>query len=207
MPVKRGAFILLEGCDNTGKSTQCRKLSLAFQERQIAHRIWCFPNRDTRIGSLLDSFLRRDIELDGHTAHLLFSANRWEVMDQMRRELESGTTLIVDRYSLSGVVYSSLAPGVSIEWSKATEKGLLKPDKIFYLDMDTDVISSRVSFASERFELDSVQVAARKAFHSIMEEDWVVLDASCDENVIHSEILREALRTIAHVQSTTLPIQ
>ena len=57
--------------------------------------------------SMIDKYLRKEIELDDHAAHLLFSANRWELMPQMKRDLEAGTTLVVDRYAFSGVAFTS----------------------------------------------------------------------------------------------------
>lgn len=65
-----------------------------------------FPARDTPIGNVINAYLKKDQELSNEGIHLLFSANRWEMQNKMRRLLESGTTLVVDRYSYSGVAYS-----------------------------------------------------------------------------------------------------
>jgi hypothetical protein len=39
-----------------------------------------FPDRTTAIGRVIDSYLKKEAEMDDHAAHLLFSANRWELM-------------------------------------------------------------------------------------------------------------------------------
>lgn len=56
----------------------------------------------------------------------------------MEAKLKSGTSLIVDRYSYSGVAFSS-AKGLDIEWCKAPEVGLLAPDLVMYLNIPPEV--------------------------------------------------------------------
>lgn len=66
-----------------------------------------FPDRSTDCGSLIDKFLRNKQEFPDETIHLLFSLNRWESKTKMEKLLMEGTTLVVDRYSYSGVAYSA----------------------------------------------------------------------------------------------------
>lgn len=74
----RGALIVLEGLDRSGKSTQCAKL-LSFLEG-LGHptELWRFPDRETSVGQMISAYLSNKSQLDDHTIHLLFSANRWE---------------------------------------------------------------------------------------------------------------------------------
>lgn len=65
-----------------------------------------FPNRSTEIGKTINSYLKNSKELNDQVIHLLFSANRWEYLKEMEDLLKAGTSLIVDRYSYSGVAYS-----------------------------------------------------------------------------------------------------
>uniref|UniRef100_A0A4W5LIX2 Deoxythymidylate kinase (thymidylate kinase) n=1 Tax=Hucho hucho TaxID=62062 RepID=A0A4W5LIX2_9TELE len=79
MTCKRGALIVLEGVDKAGKTPQCNKLVQALQDsgRQAEIR---FPERTTKIGQLINSYLENKSNLEDHTVHLLFSANRWELV-------------------------------------------------------------------------------------------------------------------------------
>ncbi|XP_045823966.1 ATP-dependent RNA helicase DBP2-like isoform X2 [Trifolium pratense] len=71
----------------------------------------------------VSAYLTNASELDDHIIHLLFSANSWEKRPLLETKLKSGVTLIVDRYSYSGVAFSS-AKGLNIEWCKeAAERG------------------------------------------------------------------------------------
>jgi dTMP kinase len=60
--------------------------------------------------------LRREIELDDHAIHLLFSANRWECAKLIRDLIESGKNVVCDRYAFSGVAYTvaKMIPGLNI---------------------------------------------------------------------------------------------
>lgn len=74
----RGALVVLEGLDRSGKSSQCARL-LSFLEGQ-GHRAegWRFPDRGTSVGQMISAYLANESQLDDRTIHLLFSANRWE---------------------------------------------------------------------------------------------------------------------------------
>lgn len=66
-----------------------------------------FPDRKTECGALINSFLTNSQEFNDETIHLLFTINRWEAKKKMENLLKLGTTLIVDRYSYSGVAFSA----------------------------------------------------------------------------------------------------
>jgi dTMP kinase len=72
---KRGAFILFEGIDRCGKSTQCAMLSEYLSSKGSSEKI-NFPNRTSAIGQMINAYLTSATNLNDHTIHLLFSANR-----------------------------------------------------------------------------------------------------------------------------------
>jgi dTMP kinase len=74
----RGAFIVLEGTDRSGKSTQCARLVAALRAQGVDAAGWRFPDRESGCGRMIDAYLKSQAELDDAAVHLLFSANRWE---------------------------------------------------------------------------------------------------------------------------------
>jgi dTMP kinase len=107
MSAKRGLFVLFEGVDRCGKTTQAKLLTEklnALGEKAIFMR---FPDRDTAIGGQLNAYLARAAELDDHAVHLLFAANRWEKKADILSALRAGTHVVMDRYAYSGVAFSS----------------------------------------------------------------------------------------------------
>ncbi|MEQ2202619.1 hypothetical protein XENOCAPTIV_009269 [Xenoophorus captivus] len=89
MASKRGALVVLEGVDRAGKTTQCKKLVQALLESGRPAEMMRFPGeeysilrpyRSTTIGQLISAYLEKKSDLEDHTVHLLFSANRWELV-------------------------------------------------------------------------------------------------------------------------------
>ena len=69
----------------------------------------------------------------------------------MEATLKLGTSLIVDRYSYSGVAFST-AKGLDLSWCKAPEVGLPTPDLVLYLDITLEIATERGDYGEERYE-------------------------------------------------------
>jgi len=142
---------------------------------------------------MIDSYLRSQSELDDRAIHLLFSANRWEAAESMIKELETGTTIICDRYAFSGIAFSaakalppppssslsspdtnSTNPSKSIststlsyEWCRAPDTGLPAPDLVIFLDVSEAVAQARGGYGQERYEKADMQRRVRAVFQRI----------------------------------------
>ncbi|GMY29465.1 thymidylate kinase-like isoform X1 [Fagus crenata] len=172
----RGALIVLEGLDRSGKSLQCGRLVRWLEGLGHSAELWRFPDRNTNVGQMISSYLNNNSQLDDHTIHLLFSANRWEKRSLMETKLKTGTTLIVDRYSYSGVAFSS-AKGLAIEWCKAPEIGLLAPDLVVYLDIQPEKAAERGGYGGERYEQLEFQKKVAKCYQVLHDASWKIIDA------------------------------
>ncbi|KAJ1723036.1 hypothetical protein LPJ53_002608 [Coemansia erecta] len=184
----RGLFILFEGCDRSGKTTQSTRLVEALNSQGIRAKLLKFPDRTTAIGKMIDGYLTQQNKLSDEAVHLLFSANRWEAMEQMRADLESGTTLIVDRYAFSGVAFSA-AKRLDFKWCKAPDVGLLAPDRVFFMDIHPDDAAKRDGFGDEIYEKREFQIEVRVKFFSMMDNTWSIVDANRDKDEIHRQIM------------------
>ncbi len=137
LKVRRGALVVFEGSDNVGKTTQSTLLVDFLRSRGI-DTVYCqFPNlKSTMAGKILTDYLTGSLKLENHVVHLLFSANRWEKIEEINMLLARGATIIMDRYFLSGIAYTLARGGVDIDWAFQADSGLPLPDHIFYLDGD-----------------------------------------------------------------------
>lgn len=89
----RGAFILFEGVDRCGKTTQVGMLKEYLAKSRESEQIR-FPERKSAVGQLIDSYLQSNSNLNDQSIHLLFSANRWEQSDSIEAKLTAGNTLV-----------------------------------------------------------------------------------------------------------------
>ncbi|KAL5569543.1 hypothetical protein UlMin_026118 [Ulmus minor] len=173
----RGALVVLEGLDRCGKTTQSSRLHKYLEGQGHSAELWRFPDRTTNVGQMISSYLSNQSQLDDHTIHLLFSANRWEKRSLMETKLKSGTTVIVDRYSYSGVAFSS-AKGLDLGWCKAPEIGLLAPDLVLYLDIPPEKAADRGGYGGERYEQLEFQKKVRQCYQALHDSSWKIIDAS-----------------------------
>lgn len=184
MASKRGHLIVFEGLDRSGKSTQCARLvdHLIAQGQKVQYMR--FPNRGTVVGQMINNYLVGSSNQEDHAIHLLFSANRWEAAEGIKRHLQAGTTVVVDRYYYSGCVYSAAKqnPTMDLAWCRHPEVGLPRPDLCLFLDITAEDAAKRGGFGTERYEKQEMQDRVRSLFaemrtHPDEAEDIVTIDA------------------------------
>ena len=239
--VRRGAFIVFEGVDRCGKTTQVslivkhllKTLSVgaaaaasgaagsaaaaagAAASAAIAMR---FPDRTTTIGKMIDTYLKDSTTtLDDHAIHLLFSANRWEVVPTLQKHLAEGTTVICDRYAYSGVAFSSAKvvgkdtqqPVMSMEWCQNPDVGLPAPDAVIFLDLSQEEAEKRGGYGGERYETRDMQKRVRERFTQLHQRDvqdyggvvpWHFVNAARSVDDVHTDIKQIVETTIQNVQ-------
>jgi len=188
----RGLFIVFEGLDRSGKSTQSRLLREHLEKIGGCEAVkWmCFPNRETAIGCLINLYLQRKLELSDGAVHLLFSANRWEMAQEIVEELNRGVSIVCDRYAFSGVAYTA-AKGLDFEWCRSPDCGLPCPDAVFFMRVDPEVGASRANFGDERYENEQMQANVRSEFQLPRLHEgvnWNVVDGSRAIDEIREEI-------------------
>ncbi|KAG5643874.1 hypothetical protein DXG03_009504 [Asterophora parasitica] len=193
---KRGPFIVIEGLDRSGKSTQTALLLARFEASGIPAKLLKFPDRTTAIGQMIDSYLKSTSELDDRAIHLLFSANRWELVSTIEQLLAVGTAVICDRYAFSGIAFSA-SKGISYEWCRAPDVGLPAPDLSLFLDISPEAAKTRGGYGEERYEKEEMQRRVGEVFRRIGKEidgggredgRWVNIDAGKEKEVVEGEV-------------------
>lgn len=122
----------------------------------------------------------------------------------MRTLLESGTSLVVDRYAFSGVAFTAAKPGLSMEWCKQPDVGLPKPDAVIFLDLSVEDSMKRGAFGAERYEKEDMQRRVRANFLAMREPDWTMVDATQSVEAIHEQLA--AVAKAAIVSAAGAPI-
>ncbi|BDA50650.1 Thymidylate kinase [Coccomyxa sp. Obi] len=195
----RGAFVLFEGVDRCGKTTQSQRLVQHLKGKGIDAELWRFPDRFTAIGRMIDSYLTGKTDTDDAAVHLLFSANRWEKREAMLAALRAGRTLIVDRYAYSGAAFTAAKnlPGLDLEWCKAPDKGLPAPDAVIYLAMTPEAAALRGGYGNERYEKEEMQREVAKQFQLLADDRWHTVDAAQTIERVEAEVRKIAEDAVA----------
>jgi dTMP kinase len=174
----QGRFIVLEGTDGSGTTTQAALLVQWFEKRGIAALATREPSTGP-VGQLLRCAMEKrltrasgqDATFDWRTLALLFAADR---LDHLRQEivpaLEAGTWVISDRYALSSLIYQSLTapePDSALQWVRELNAQALRPDLVLVLDVDADTAEERRRLRGgpeELFEHRALQAQLAQAY-------------------------------------------
>ena len=206
---KRGIFIVLEGLDRSGKSSQCKKLFEYLTSKDRSCEMINFPNREIQTGKMINDYLKNsDTKLCDEAIHLLFSTNRWEMKDFIHDKIKSGVSIICDRYAYSGVAYSH-AKGLDFDWWVQPDKGLPQPDLVLFVNTTAAEITSRSGFGDERYEREEFQEKVYEAFQKLrdLESRWHDIEgAGKDIEEIYSQITEKVNEALERVdEGSELP--
>lgn len=142
-------FIVLEGLDGAGKSTQIRMLRRFFADRGVESEYVHFPRFDSPVyGELIARFLRGEFggvgEVDPYLVALLFAGDRADAAPRIREWLAQGKAVILDRYVYSNVGFQCAKLPAGEERNRLAEwiiylefchNGLPRPDVSLFLDV------------------------------------------------------------------------
>lgn len=181
-PSGRGRFIVLEGGDATGKSTQA--LILARRLREAGRDVvTTFEPGATRIGERLRELVLGE-QVDARAEALLIAADRAQhVAEVVRPALDRGTDVVSDRFVPSSLAYQGVARGLGVEevWRlSAWATGELQPDLVVVLDTHEDVIRTRKRGPDDRLEREgsAFQQRVLGAYRELSRlHGWVLVDA------------------------------
>ena len=202
----RGAFVVVEGLDRAGKSTQVARLARALDATVVK-----FPDRSTQIGQLINAYLTRQVELEDHAVHLLFSANRWECLQAVLATLRSGRSVVCDRYAFSGIAYSA-AKGLDVGWCTGPDVGVPLPDVTLFLDLSDEAAAQRSAYGEERYEQRSFQRKVRALFRDVAATvrsrggRWTTVDASGSVDAVWATVRAEVEPVAQRVRAEALPL-
>jgi dTMP kinase len=183
----KGRFIVFEGIDGSGKSTQISTLKKHISEDL---GLKCFETReptDSPIGSLIHNIMTGRIKTDNRAIASLFAADRIDHLtnenDGLCAKIQNGISVISDRYYFSSYAYHSVDMDMELVISEnkiCTQ--LLKPDCTIFIDIPPELAMERISAgrdSSELFEtlerLTLVRENYMKAFSLMKDSEKVII--------------------------------
>ena len=181
--MKKGLFITFEGPDGSGKSTQIDKLKIFLKEKGYNAVITREPGGTTISEKIREIILdKENVEMDYMTEALLYAASRAQHVAQLiKPALESGRTVICDRFMDSSIVYQGygrkLGESVTII-NEFAVRGCL-PDITFLFKVDPQIGKLRINIEEQdRLDLEKIE------YHNEVFQAYIELEKLYPDRII-----------------------
>jgi len=199
MPDKEGLFIVLEGVEGAGKSTQARLLTEWFRSLGLPHTLAREPG-GTPVGEAIRRVVldRGDLTMPPETElFLILGARAAFTREVVRPALREGQIVLADRFDLSTFAYQGYGRGLDLEQVKHANQmatGGLQPDLYLVLDLPVEVGLERKggAEAGDRIEREGVSFLhrVREGYRTVAEGDLTarLLSADGDAGEVQARI-------------------
>ena len=194
--MSEGKFIVLEGGEGVGKTTQADLLVQKLGEQGRKAEFIREPGGDPLAERIRELLLSPELSHEPETELLLFNAARIQTLTIVKDKLDQGIDVVSDRNMLSTIAYQGYGRGLDLDLVRevceiATAK--VKPDLLLVLDAPAEVVNSRRDSrgTTDRFE------AAGEDFHEKVREGYrkeaarlelPIIDASPDVQAVFDQI-------------------
>ena len=175
-------YIVFEGIDGAGKSTQIRLLKDWLEANGFEVETLVEPT-DSKIGRLIREILQRPDSQEEDVQKvlaLLFAADRMLIMDKLADESK---VIISDRSFISSLAYQK-----HVEWVEELNKYAKRPDLLILLDLDVKKSVARTS-KEDTFENEEFLTGVRENYLNIAKNfEHQIIDANNGVNKVSSDI-------------------
>lgn len=165
-------FVVFEGGDGSGTTTQLMSLSDRFAAVKTAPRLYTtFEPTDGPIGRLIRSALKGTIPLQSETLARLFAADRNEHLyapGGIWERCSQGELVVSDRYVLSSLVYQGIDCGEALP--QVLNARFPVPAVLFFFDVDPAIALKRVENrpVKEIYEYLDFQIQVRERYKALL---------------------------------------
>ena len=207
----RGYFIVFEGCDGCGKTTQTELLRKAISEATGRPCLYeREPNERNAAGAIIRSGLYGGVKFLTESMAYLHVADRLEHIEFMRPLVERGTNIVCDRYYLSNMAYNA-TDRISMEDIYLMNEPCvesMKPDLFVFLDVPPEVSKKRRDdnrADKEIYDGDDKQARVRANYLAAIDlliskgEKVIVVDASQGIDEVAEEVKKKAFEALGLV--------
>ena len=194
-----GKFIVLDGPDGCGKTTQARLLGQWLKEQGVAVENFRDPG-GTAIGEKTRQILLNPEHLSMSTPAevLLYMAARAQLwVEKIAPALEKKQCVVVDRWLSSTCAYQGYAGGFGMDKVIKIATDCLErpwPDLTIILDIDLETASQRLNRELDRMEQkgDGYHKKVREGFLQLAKEQeyFLVVDGTGDIQTVHKKIVQ-----------------
>ncbi len=205
----RGFFIVFEGCDGCGKTTQTERLRRAIADATGKPCLYeREPNERNAAGAIIRAGLHGSVKFLTESMAYLHVADRLEHIEFMRPIIDAGTSIVCDRYYLSNMAYNA-TDRISPEDIYAMNRPCfeaMKPDIFVFLDVPTEVTKARRDKDrpdKEIYDGDDKQARVRRNYLNAIEflrtkgEKIIVIDATREIDTVSDDIREQVFAALS----------
>lgn len=196
---RRGRFIVFEGLDGSGTSTQVYRLRDFLLSQNVTVEVGKEPTNGP-IGAAIRLAIEGRVSVDPRTLALAFAADRadhlYNSYNGILPALEGGKWVISDRYALSSLAYQSVDID-ELQWLMEINRFVIRPDLTVFIDTPVEVCGERILRRSSHFELfhskDKLERVWRNFLKVVSFEQFVgtlvIADGSGDAETVFGSFL------------------
>ena len=190
---KKGVFIVIEGLDGSGKTTQAKLLAKKLSKFYKVH-LTAEPSRG-KIGTFIrEGLLYEQMRLQVEAEALLFAADRVEHMyNELKPALDEGKLVICDRYVYSTLAYQG-SVGLSLDWIKTTNARALQPDFGIFIDVPPAKVLARLQRRKSVMETVETQTKVHDIYLKFVEKgELISIDGDRDKAFVAEELYEKVV--------------
>ncbi len=192
---RRGRFLVFEGPEGAGKSTQIARLARRLESVDLSPLLSREPGGTPAGDRIRAVVLDPGLRIDPAAEFLLYAAARAQhVSELIEPALAAGRTVLCDRFTGASVAYQGHGRGLDLDWVEAVNTqvtGALRPDLTLLLDLDPELGLRRVAHRGQPDRLEAADLGfhrrVRQGFLAQAEADpdhWLVFDADQTEDAL-----------------------
>jgi dTMP kinase len=197
---KNGIFIVIEGLDGSGKTTQANMLT---ERLQKTHNVVCTAEPSQgKIGTFIrNCCLYEDKRLPVEAEALLFAADRIEHMqNEIAPALAEGKIVVCDRYTYSSLAYQG-SMGLSLDWIKTINASAMQPDFSIFIDVSPERVLGRLQRKKSVMETLETQQKVREIYLKFVDKgELILIDGDEPKNVVSDELYSKVLGLLKTVK-------
>jgi len=163
----KGKFIVFEGIDGSGQSTQAQLLDNFLKDNGLKVICTKEPTKESEIGKRIRAILKGEQIIEPRELQKLFVEDReWHLENIVNPSLNRGEMVICDRYLFSTIAFGG-ADGLDKNWLWQMNKDFLMPDLLFFIKTSPVVAMTRIDKRDGgKRQLFEKQEKLERAFHN-----------------------------------------
>lgn len=192
----KGLFLVIEGLDGSGKTTQTHLLAQKLSKNYPVN-LTAEPSRG-KIGTFIrQCCLYEDKRLPIEAEALLFAADRIEhLQKEIKPAIDEGKIVICDRYTYSSLAYQGSA-GLNLDWIKTINSCALQPDFAIFIDVPPEKVLERLQRKKSVMETLETQQKVREVYLKYVEKgELIPIDGNKPKDAVAEALYTKVLELL-----------